>query len=384
MDITEAQYRAISNAPGIRSVSNTLPWRPERSEAKPLVSVILFCRNAERTLPRSIQSVARQTYRNLEYVVQDAASTDGTLDLIRSYQGRLEIKLVSEPDAGPADGFWRALKRCKGEIVATCLADEELMPDALEHAVRAFNERPYIGAVTGDAINVDADGRTLSTYQSQPFSFAKYLAAEYCPYWSSSFFSMRALRTVGVFDSRWSTDSLEFEIWCRLAEDYEILYLPRVFSKYAIHAEQLSNQSERALTELKSRLEIIRDRVFRADGVFSKHAAVWRDRCMLLQQLNLLQHMLSWGLPAARRLQEEILTNPALYDFLSREQLRAGITGQQAHDDVLRKLYGGRRSQTYRYMVVTYQTLVPAFVRAKITPQQKAKLRRLLGMPRIN
>ena len=364
-------------------MNTVLPWRPERAEAKPLVSVILFCRNAEPTLRRSIESIAQQTYGNFEYVVQDAASTDSTLEIVRSYRDRLDIKLVSEPDLGPADGFWRALKRCNGEILATCLADEELMPDALEHAVRAFVERPYIGAVTGDALNVDADGHTLSVHNGEPFSFARYLAAEYCPYWSSSFFSMRALRSVGLFDSRWSADSLEFEIWCRIAEDYEVLYVPRVFSKYAIHPEQLSNQGDRALVELKSRLEIIRDRVFRRDGVFGSQAVVWRDRCMLLQQLNLLEHMLGWHVPAAQRLQEEILANPALHDFLTNERARTGGARQQTYDDVMRTLYGGRWSRAYRHMIATtYQALVPRSLRARITPQQKAKLRRLLGMPR--
>jgi hypothetical protein len=364
-------------------VNNVLPWKPERSDARPLVSVILFCKNAERSLARSIESVAGQTYRNLEYVVQDGASTDRTLQIIRGYADRLDIRLASEPDTGPADGFWRALKRCRGEIVATCLADEELMPDALERAVRVFEERPYLGAVTGDALNVDAEGRTLSTHRSAPFSFARYLAAEYCPYWSSSFFSMRALRLVGLFDSRWSVESLEFEIWCRLAEDCEILYLPQVLSKYAIHAEQLSNQGERALVELRSRLQIIRDRVFRADGVFGGHAVVWRERCMLLQQLNLLQHLLGWRAPAAARLQEEILANPALHDFLANERQRADGAAQQSYDDVLRTLYGGRWSRAYRHLVAnTYQALIPASLRARITPQQKARLRRLLGMPR--
>src|SRR5687768_13581014 len=80
--------------PESRRVSNNvLPWRPERSDARPLVSVILFCKNAERTLARSIESIAGQTYRNLEYVVQDAASSDGTLEILRAFAGKLDIRL---------------------------------------------------------------------------------------------------------------------------------------------------------------------------------------------------------------------------------------------------------------------------------------------------
>ena len=360
-------------------MNKALPWTPEPSSGQPLVSVILFCRNAEKTLRRSIESLAGQTYKNFEYVVQDAASTDGTLDIIKSYADRLSIRLVSAPDAGPADGFWRAIQRCQGDIVATCLADEELMPDALESAARIFNERPYLGAITGDAFVTDASGNTLSTHKGEPFSFARYLAGEYCPYWSSSFFSMQALRTVGLFQSRWSADSLEFEIWCRLAEDYEILYTPKILSKYAIHPEQLSNQGIRALTELNSRSTIIREHVFRRDGVFGEEAFMWRDRCIFLQQINLLQHLIAYKRPEAEVLAKKIGSSPMMSDLAS------GLAPHNAmsYDAIVAAVYGRGPLRYYRYaLALLYRSIVPTYIRARITPEQKARLRRLLGMPR--
>jgi GT2 family glycosyltransferase len=341
--------------------------------------VILFCRNAERTLRRSIESVAQQSYKKIEYVVQDAASADGTLDIIRGYQDHLDIKLVSEPDAGPADGFWRALKRCRGEIVATCLADEELLPDAVQHAVSVFRELPYIGAITGDAFVIDADGRTLGIHKSEPFSFTRYLAAEYCPYWCSSFFSMRALRSVGLFDRRWSADSLEFEVWCRLAEDYEILYVPKILSKYGVHPEQLSNQGERALTELRSRLQIIREHVFRPEGVFGA-LAHWRDRCILLQKINLLQHLLAYRVPAAESLEADILANHALP---RRAVLQRAASRNEVQRNIRNELYGNPLVRGYHTAVATmYRHLLPASVRGRLTPNQKAWLRRVFRLPR--
>ena len=361
------------------TLNGHLPWRPERSEAQPLVSVILFCKDAEKTLRRSIESVARQSYQKIEYVVQDAASADGTLEIIRAYQDRLDIKLVSEPDAGPADGFWRALKRCRGEILATCLADEELVPDAVQYAVGVFRQFPYIGAITGDAFVIDADGRTLGIHKSEPFSFTRYLAAEYCPYWSSSFFSMRALRSVGLFDRRWSADSLEFEVWCRLAEDYEIVYVPKILSKYGVHQEQLSNQGDRALTELRSRLQIIREHVFRPEGVFGA-LAHWRDRCVLLQQVNLLQHLLAYRVPAAESLKAAILANPALPRAAA---LRRAASRNEVQRDIRSELYGNPLARSYYSAVATmYRYLLPASVRGRLTPNQKAWLRRVFRLPR--
>src|SRR3954467_9768230 len=106
------------------------------STERPLVSIFMFVRNGGKALRRAIDSVMAQTYPNIEFIVQDAVSTDGTLDLLRSYGDR--INLVSELDSGPSEGLWGAMERCNGEIVGSCLADEELMPDAVEQAVRAF------------------------------------------------------------------------------------------------------------------------------------------------------------------------------------------------------------------------------------------------------
>ncbi len=110
---------------------------PEHSEW-PLVSIFMFVRNGGKSLRRAIDSVLAQSYPNIEFVVQDAVSTDGTLDVLRGYGDR--IKVVSEPDSGPSDGLWRAMNRCTGEFVGSCLADEELMPDAVERIVRSFKD----------------------------------------------------------------------------------------------------------------------------------------------------------------------------------------------------------------------------------------------------
>jgi hypothetical protein len=363
-----------------------LPWKPERFAETPVVSVILFCKNAAKTLTRSIESVAGQTYRNFEYVVQDAGSTDDTLEIIRRYASAMDVRLASEPDSGPADGFWKALKRCRGRILATCLADEELLPDALRYAVEVFAERPYLGALTGDAYNTDSKGRVLSTHKSSPFSFVRYLAAEYCPYWSSSFFSMQALRMVGILDRRWSSDSLEFEIWCRLAEDYEIMYAPKIFSKYSIHPAQLSNLGERALAELSSRLRIMRDHVFRPTGLFGADADTWREQCILLQRVNLLEHLLPFGGKALDQLRQDIGASPALRHFLSaRQRGEVGAAGAGVtHQTILRRLYGNAGLQPLFYMLLSmYRRALPPSLRASISPDLKRRIKRLFRVARI-
>jgi glycosyltransferase involved in cell wall biosynthesis len=224
---------------------------PEHSEW-PLVSIFMFVRNGGKSLRRAIESVLAQTYPNIEFVVQDAVSTDGTLDVLRNYAGR--IKLVSEPDSGPSEGLWRAMNRCTGEFVGSCLADEELMPDAVERVVRTFKEEPGAGAVTGDALITDIDGRVTGSWTSGPFNLVDYLLADYTPYFVSSFYRRSALLAIGLRERNWNLDCVEFELWCRLASHSHVKYVPHVLAKYAQHPGQLSNSHADALTHIKGRL----------------------------------------------------------------------------------------------------------------------------------
>ncbi|HEY4166113.1 MAG TPA: glycosyltransferase [Reyranella sp.] len=219
---------------------------------RPLVSIFMFVRNGGKSLRRAIDSVFAQTYPNIEFVVQDAVSTDGTLDLLRSYGDR--IKVVSEPDSGPSEGLWRAMNRCSGTFVGSCLADEELMPDAVERAVRAFQESPSTGAVTGDAWITDIDGKITGSWTSGPFTLVDYLLASYSPYFVSSFFRRDVLLAVGLREKSWNLNCVEFELWCRIASHTHVKYVPHVLAKYAQHPGQLSNSFADSLIHVEGRM----------------------------------------------------------------------------------------------------------------------------------
>jgi len=211
----------------------------------------MFVRNGAKSVGRAVDSVLAQTYPNVEFIVQDGASTDGTTDILRAYGAR--IKLVSEPDSGPTEGMWRAVNRCTGEFIGSCLGDEELMPDAVESVVHAFRENSEIGAVTGDALITDLDGTVTGSWTSGPFSLVDYLLAEYTPYFVSSFFR-RDVFFSALGKKDWNPNCIEFELWCRIASHSYVKYIPHVLAKYAQHPEQLSNSHKDALIHIEGRL----------------------------------------------------------------------------------------------------------------------------------
>jgi glycosyltransferase involved in cell wall biosynthesis len=105
----------------------------------PLVSVVTVCLNAEKTIRRTIDSVLAQTYPNLEYLVVDGGSTDRTLDILRSYEGRLSF--TSEPDRGMYDAMNKGIRRVRGKWIHLVNADDwYATPDALALAVPQLTE----------------------------------------------------------------------------------------------------------------------------------------------------------------------------------------------------------------------------------------------------
>ena len=105
----------------------------------PLVSYVTVVRNNTQTLARTIDSVQRQTYPNVEHIVLDGASTDGTLDLILQYADRLDY-FVSEPDRGLYEAINKAIPLARGQLICVLNSDDWLEPEAAEIAVRRMGE----------------------------------------------------------------------------------------------------------------------------------------------------------------------------------------------------------------------------------------------------
>ena len=262
-----------------RSISQHFPVDPQpiaserpvsAGAARPLVSVICFCKDRVSFMSRAIESVLNQTYQNIEFVVQDGASTDGTLELLRSYAQRdPRVKIVSEPDSGPAEAFWKVLHRCSGDFIATCLSDEELFPDAIEKAVGWFAAAPDVGAFTCDGCTTDSDGKVTGEFNAGDFDFIAYLFGRYSPFWPGSFFRRQALLDIGLNRAGWNLGCLEFEIWCRLARDHEVRHVAERVAKYAIHPGQLSNTPADFFEHVEERLQLIEE-MFSAEGFFGE------------------------------------------------------------------------------------------------------------------
>jgi len=141
---------------------------PERHDAAPVptISVVTTVRNGARTLQRTIDSIRIQQVRGLEYVVVDACSTDGTLDLIRA-SADIVTHWISEGDRGISDGFNKGIVLSRGRYVTILNADDWLSPGQLAFGVETL-ERTGADFVFGDLVYHDANGIPLHLIRGEP------------------------------------------------------------------------------------------------------------------------------------------------------------------------------------------------------------------------
>lgn len=121
------------------------------------VSVITVCYNRKATIEQSIKSVLDQNYPNIEYIVIDGNSSDGTQDIIKSYSDKI-AKYISEPDKGMYDAINKGLSQATGDIIGLMHSDDVFYDErVISNIVHAFQNNPDAEAVYGDGIYVTND-----------------------------------------------------------------------------------------------------------------------------------------------------------------------------------------------------------------------------------
>jgi len=135
------------------------------------ISVVTAVMNGRETLPKTLQSLMSQTYADVEHVVQDGGSTDGTVDYLRTH-GHPKMAFVSAPDAGIYDAINNGIKRASGDVIGLLHADDHLAsPDVLA-GVAAVMADPDVDGVYGDLQYVarDDDNRVIRHWKAGPYA----------------------------------------------------------------------------------------------------------------------------------------------------------------------------------------------------------------------
>jgi glycosyltransferase involved in cell wall biosynthesis len=137
------------------------------STVTPLVSIITVTYNAEKYLEQTIRSVVNQTYKNIEYILIDGASTDETIAIIKRNARHISY-WRSEPDKGIYDAMNKGIQKANGELIGIINASDFYQPDAVEKIVNAYLQHPQYGIFHGNANYYLANGLFFKEKKANP------------------------------------------------------------------------------------------------------------------------------------------------------------------------------------------------------------------------
>lgn len=163
------------------------------------VSVVTISYNQARFLTDCIESVINQDHSDVEYIVVDAGSTDGSREIIESYGSRIS-KTIFEPDAGPADGLRKGFDRATGDIYCYINADDLLVSGSIAKAVRYFQRNPTTEVLYAKGIQLDEWGKTVRVLHSSKWGLKRYAHGACNIVQQSTFFKALAYQRAGGFN----------------------------------------------------------------------------------------------------------------------------------------------------------------------------------------
>lgn len=197
------------------------------------ISIITVVWNNVNTISDTINSVLSQNYENIEYIIIDGGSTDGTLSLLESKRNQLSV-LVSERDEGIYDAMNKGIDLAKGEVIGFLNSDDFYFDNkVISKVAREFSKDPFLEANYADLIYVDPSdtSKIIRYFKSSKFKNGLFLKA-WCPPHPTFFVRKSVYKRYGKFNLNYNLAS-DVDIMMRFLEKYKIksLYTPEIWVK---------------------------------------------------------------------------------------------------------------------------------------------------------
>lgn len=207
------------------------------------ISIITITYNSAKTIQRALESVQSQTYQDIEHVIVDGASKDGTRELIEAYAKKhTNVRWISEPDKGIYNALNKGIHLATGDVIGFVHSDDILYaPDSITHIAEAFAQQD-IQVVYGDLQYV-REGKVTRRWRSNDFNPASLKYGWMCPH-PTMYVRREVYQQVGDYDE-WFSISADYDMILRIFKSgFKTQYLPEVLVSMEVGGA--SNKNTRA------------------------------------------------------------------------------------------------------------------------------------------
>lgn len=199
-----------------------------------LVSIVTPSYQQAPYLEATIRSVLDQQGVELEYIIVDGGSSDGSVEIIQKYQQRLAW-WISEKDRGQTDAINKGFARARGDVLAWLNSDDTYEPGALAQAVAYLQAHPEAGMVYGDANYIDEHGRVIGRFPAAQTDYRRLRQGYVHIPQQASFWRAELWRQVGPLDPTFYF-AMDYDLWVRLAALAPLHYTPRLWANFRLHS----------------------------------------------------------------------------------------------------------------------------------------------------
>lgn len=213
----------------------------------PRISVIMSVYNGERYLREAIESILNQTFADFEFLIVNDGSTDGSLEIIQSYQDERVRAINNEQNIGLTKSLNKAIRQARGGYIARQDADDISLPNRFEQQIEYFDKHPEIALLGTSVYKIDEQGKVVGRIiaPANPGRKAKQFSH------GSTMFKREVVDRLGGYNElfRYCQD---YELWARIAKYNKVRNLTQVLYKLRFHGENIRSlkRNESALYHL--------------------------------------------------------------------------------------------------------------------------------------
>jgi glycosyltransferase involved in cell wall biosynthesis len=198
-----------------------------------LVSIVTPSYNQSQYIEETIRSVLSQDYPEIEYIIIDGGSTDGTVDIIKRYEHQLSF-WVSERDQGQTEAINKGFARAKGDVFAWINSDDTYEPGAVSAAIKYLQEHPDVGMVYGDCNFINNGGKVIGQFDAAQTNYHLIRRGYVHIPQQTMFFRADLWNQVGPLDPSFYF-AMDYDLWTRISARSKIKYVPQTWANFRLH-----------------------------------------------------------------------------------------------------------------------------------------------------